>query len=87
MKPDRQLTDSNDYTPSDRAKKAQTIASSRSGYRPDGPIDGGAKAPDAADQPKDQHVGGKVKSNTQNTESSATEPYDAGRGAPEKGTI
>ena len=76
-----------DYTPSKRASAAVNTAHGNNGSAPDKADSGSVSAPSAADQPSDQHTGGKVMNNTQNNASSMTEPTGQGRGKTEKGTI
>jgi len=77
----------NDYTPSARAKSAvSTAQGSGSGKMPDHADTGSVSAPSEADQPSDQHTGGKVVDNTQKGDTSFEQP-DGGRGKVEKGSI
>lgn len=87
MEPKYQLTNSNDYTPSKRASAAVNTAHGMNSGAPDKPDSGSVSAPSDADQPSNQHTGGKVMTNDQTNQSSATEPYDAGRGKTEKGGL
>lgn len=85
--PNFDMMSGNDYSPSKRASAAiRTATGSGSGGMPDHADSGSVSAPAEADQPKDQHTGGKVVENTQKSDTSFTQP-DSGRGKVEKGSI
>ena len=81
MNPKDQLTDSNTYNPSERARKAQSIAGGRSGYTPDHaePSPTGDTEPAAAKMPSNP-AGGKAPADRSGQSGSAELDNGTGRG-------